>query len=94
MVEMAIFNVHRAITPKVGNSELWFMRPAHRLMMLYIYVKFHDNTLNDFQLTEGTQVHGRNGYILCLKGNNSTTRIPKVMVHAFCISSHGVCDVS
>ena len=30
---MAIFIVQRAITPKVGNLEFWFMCSAHCLMM-------------------------------------------------------------
>ena len=40
MVEMAMFNVQRAITPNVGTPELRFLCYAHCLMMLYIYVKF------------------------------------------------------
>ena len=34
MVEMAMFNVQRAITPKVGKSELWFLNSAHCFMKL------------------------------------------------------------
>ena len=41
MVEM--FNIQRAIAPKVGKPELWIMYSAHRLMVLYIYVKFCEN---------------------------------------------------
>ena len=43
MVEMTMFNVQRAITPKVGKSELQFMCSAHRLIVLYICVKFREN---------------------------------------------------
>ena len=43
MVEMALFNVRRAITPKVGKPELPFMCFAHHLVVLYICVKFGDN---------------------------------------------------
>ena len=32
MVEMAMFNVQREISPKVGKSELQFMSSAHCLM--------------------------------------------------------------
>ena len=32
-------------------------------MVLYICEKFHHNILIGFQLTEWTQVHGRNGYV-------------------------------
>ena len=34
MVEMAIFNVQRKISPKGGKSELQFMRSTRRLMQL------------------------------------------------------------
>ena len=43
MVEMAIFNIQRAITLKVGKQELQFMCPARRLMVFNICVKFHEN---------------------------------------------------
>ena len=32
------------------------------IMMLYICVKFYQTIYNSFQLTELTQVNGRNGY--------------------------------
>ena len=43
MVEMAMFNVQRAITPKIDKPELRFMFSAGRLMGLYICVKFGEN---------------------------------------------------
>ena len=61
MVEMAMFNVQRAIIPKVGKPELGFMCSARRLILFYICVLFHENISNGFQLTERTRVHGRNG---------------------------------
>ena len=67
MVEMAMFNVERAITPQVDKPELRFMCSAYCFIVLYICVKFHQNILNSFQLTELTQVHGRNGYVQCSK---------------------------
>ena len=39
MVEMAMFNVKRAITPKVGKPELQFMSSARSLIVLHICVK-------------------------------------------------------
>ena len=66
-------------------------------MVLYICVRFHENISNGFQRTDQTQVHGRNGYVQCSKGNNSKSRQTKVMVHVFCMSSHGalnLCEVS
>ena len=32
--EMSMFNAQRAITPKVGKPELWFMSSARHLMEL------------------------------------------------------------
>ena len=34
MVKMAMFNVERAVTPKIGKSEIGFMSSARRLMEL------------------------------------------------------------
>ena len=43
MVEMAMFNFQRVITKKIGKPELGFMCSAHRLIVLYICVKFREN---------------------------------------------------
>ena len=88
MVEMAMFNVQRAMTPKAGKPVLRFMCSAHCLIVLYICVKFHENICNGFQLTKRTRVHGRNGYVQCSKGNNSKSRQNRVTVHVFCMMSH------
>ena len=56
-------------------------------MVLYIFEKFH-NISNDFQVTELTLVHSRNGYVQYSKGNNSKSRKNIVKVHVFCKSSH------
>ena len=53
MVEMAIFNIQRAITVKVGKQE--FMCSARRLMVFNICVKFHENMSSDFNLMERTR---------------------------------------
>ena len=57
MVEMAIFNVQRAITPKVCNPEL--LCSACPLILLNICVKFHEYILNGFEVTERTRVCGK-----------------------------------
>ena len=46
-VEMANFNVQRAITPK---AELQFMCSAHHLTVLYICVKFLENILDSIRV--------------------------------------------
>ena len=43
MVEMAIFNIQRAITLKVGKQELQFMCSACHLIEFNICVKFLEN---------------------------------------------------
>ena len=48
------FHFQRAITPKIRNPELRFLRSACRLMLLYICVKFHENTSYSFRVTEQT----------------------------------------
>ena len=71
MVEMAMFNVQRAITPKVGKPELWFMCSACCFIVLCIYVKFRENITKGIKVIEWTRVHDQNGYVQCSKGNNS-----------------------
>ena len=52
MVEMAMFNVKRAITPKLSKSELWFMFSACHLKVLYICVKFPENISDGIRVME------------------------------------------
>ena len=48
MVEMAIFNIQRAITLIVGKQEFEVMFSACRLMVFNICVKFHENMSSGF----------------------------------------------
>ena len=52
MVEMAIFNIQRAITLKVGKQELRFMCSARHLMAFNVCVKFHENMSSGFEVME------------------------------------------
>ena len=63
MTEITIYNGQRAVTPKVGKQELWFLCPACCPLVLYIYVNFHDNILHGFQVTEWTWVYDGNHYL-------------------------------
>ena len=54
MVEMAIFNIQRAISLKIEKQELRFMCSARRLMVFNICVKFHENMSNSFKVMERT----------------------------------------
>ena len=55
MMEMAIFNIQRAITLKVGKLELQFMCSTCHLMVFNIWVKFHENMSSGFKVMEQTQ---------------------------------------
>ena len=59
MVEIAMFNVQRAITPKEGKPELWFMCSAHSLIVLYICVKFDENISDGIRVMEQTRMMDR-----------------------------------
>ena len=48
-------NTQRAITPKVGKTELRFMCSARCFTVFNICVKFHENMSNGFSLMERTQ---------------------------------------
>ena len=46
----------KGVTPKAGNSELWFLWSAQHIMVIYICIKFQENILNSFQVTERTYI--------------------------------------
>ena len=84
MVEIAMFNIRRAITPKSSKPESGFMCSAFRLMVLYICGSFVK--IWTVSVMQQTRVHGRNGYVQCSKGNNSKIRQTRVKFHVFCTS--------
>ena len=59
MTWITIDNVQRAVTPKAGNSELWFLCSANSIMVIYICIKFRENISNSFQVTEWAQIYFR-----------------------------------
>ena len=56
MTGITNYNVQRALTPKAGNRELWFLCSAHHIMVIYICIKFQENISNSFQITEQTHI--------------------------------------
>ena len=50
-----IANTQRALTQKVGKSELRFMCSARRLMVFNVCVKFHENMSRGFKVMERTR---------------------------------------
>ena len=101
MVEMAIFNIQKAITLKVGKHELRFMCSACHLMVFNVCVKFHENMSSGFKLIDRTQklltdihthIHTeKTKTIYPIALHISYARgIARVTVHVFCVSSHGL----
>ena len=56
MVEIAMFSVQRAVTPKVGIPDLRFICSAHRLIVLYICIKFGENITDGIKVMERTRM--------------------------------------
>ena len=53
VTETIIYKVQRDVTQKV-LQELWFLHSACRVMLVSIFMKFHEDTLNGFKVIEGT----------------------------------------
>ena len=80
------YNVQRTVTPKVGNSELWFLCSAYHVMVIYICIKFQEN-FSVFKL-HSRHIYYRNHCLQCSKGHNSKNGLSRVMVIEFCTFSH------
>ena len=95
MVEMAIFNIQRVITLKVGKQELWFMCSACHLIVFNICVKFHEN-MSSMEQTQNlltdthTHTEKRKAIYPIALHTSYAAGITRVMVHVFCMSSHGL----
>ena len=63
VTETATYKVQRGITKKIYIQELWFLRSAHRLMLVNISLTFHENILIGFQVTE-LQIGGGGGHCI------------------------------
>ena len=83
MTTITIYNVQRAMTPKVGKPQLRFFCSARRLMAVNISVKFRTNISNGFKLHYFVTDRQRDG---CL---NSKSRKTTVIVPVSCSSSYG-----
>ena len=53
-METKIVNTQRAITPKEGKPELWFMCSARPLMVFSVCVKFHQKVSRGFKVMDRT----------------------------------------
>ena len=63
-IARTVFNLkrkHDFVTESKGNNSksinarLWFLHSACRLTLIDIYMKFHEDSLNGFQVIEQTQ---------------------------------------
>ena len=62
VIETATYKDQRGITQKSKFQELWFLYSACHLMLVNIYMKFHEDILNGLQDTKRTQASHRNCY--------------------------------
>ena len=69
MTWITIYNVKMAVTPKADNSELRFVCFTHRIIVIYICIKFQENIWYSFKVTESI-----------FKGHNSKIRLTRVTV--------------
>ena len=86
--ETVTYKVQKDVTQKVSLQELWFLHSALHLMLVNICMKFHEDTLNGFKVTERMRFCLRNCYLQSPKGYNSKSIKTRVMVLAFCTSSN------
>ena len=68
-------------TPKIRNPELRFLRSAHRLMLLYICVKLHENIANGFGVTERTRFCDRQTDLQTTRGGDIIQQKDPINVH-------------
>ena len=81
MTWITIYNVQRVITPKAGNSEIWFLCSANQIMVIYICIMFQEN-ISVFKL-QSVHRYIRNHYFQCSKGHISKSRLSRVTVLVF-----------
>ena len=96
MTGITVCKVQGAVTPKAGNSELWFFLPAHHVMVISICIMFQENISNSFQITERTHILQKSLFSM-FKGHNFKSRLTRVMVLVFCTSSYSalhLCEIA
>ena len=80
-----MFKGQKQVIESYGSCVLHF---AHHIMVIYVCIKFQENILNSFKVTEWTQIYYGNHYFHSSKGHNSKSRLTSVMDLVFCTSSH------
>ena len=72
--------------PKAGNSELWFLCFAHRIMLIYIYIKFQEN-ISVFKLQSGHKYITEITIFKVQRAIIQNSRLTSLVLE-FCTSSH------
>ena len=88
VLETATYEVQRDITQKTCIQELRFLHSSYCLTLVNICMKFHEDILNGFKVTEWTRFCLRNCYLQSSKGHNSKNTKPRVTVLALCTLSN------
>ena len=87
-----IVNTQRAITPKVGKSELWFMCFASLLIIFNVCVKFHENVSSGFKVMERTRKIVNTQRAITQKVDEPELRfmcsVRRLMVFNVCVKFH------
>ena len=78
VLEIATCKVQRGITQKVQIQELWFLRSAWHLMLVNIYMKFHEGTLTGFWVTERTRPYRKIYYFQFQRAITPKIRNPEL----------------
>ena len=68
VTETATYKVQRGITKTIYIQELWFLRSVYRLMLVNISLTFHDDILDEFQVTELTALYSVHGIAKIQRG--------------------------
>ena len=76
--------VPRIIIQKVKKAELQFLHSARHLMLIDIYIKFREYSLNGFQVIERTRFCDAQSF----KEYNSKSIKGRVTILALCTSSN------
>ena len=78
VLETATYKVQRGIIRKVQPQELWFLRSARCLMLINIFMKFHECVLNGFWVTERTRPYRKIYYFQFQRAITPKIRNPEL----------------
>ena len=66
MTGITIYNVQRSVTPKAGNSGLWFLWSSHHIKVLHLScIKFFKKICKTVFKLQSGHIYYRNHYVQC-----------------------------